>query len=354
MLCLVVVVDHSMTAAGLPHLPQLGEASLGLWSVAGFFALSGYLIFASAERGGFVSFLWRRVLRIFPAFWLCLLLTAFVLAPMVAALLGNPWHPVEAARYVLGNAGLVITQHQVGDSLSGAPYDQLWNVSLWTLQYEFAAYLLTALLVMVLPARWRSWLCFGAVAAAAVLLPQAGRIAALVGGGPVLKVTIGNVLFLAAFYAAGVLMRLWGDRLRLTWPLALTALALVVLAARAGSFLVLGALPFAYLLLFLGGRTDVPLGRRNDLSYGIYVYGFPMTHLLVALGAHRWAEGDLGRALFALLAVLAVLPVAWASWQWVERPALALGGRRTRGPGPKNPGSTSVEPATAQTAEEPR
>jgi peptidoglycan/LPS O-acetylase OafA/YrhL len=64
---------------------------------------------------------------------------------------------------------------------------------------------------------------------------------------------------------------------------------------------------------------------RNDLSYGLYLYGYPVQQVLLAAGvtgasAATWPG-------FAALSVLAVLPFAAASWWCVERPSHAL--RRT-------------------------
>ena len=59
----------------------MGQASLGSLAVGGFFAISGYLIAKSGMSSDVVQFMWRRILRIFPAYWLVLLVTAFLIGP---------------------------------------------------------------------------------------------------------------------------------------------------------------------------------------------------------------------------------------------------------------------------------
>src|ERR1700737_125839 len=87
MLAAAVVVSHSRVL-GFAQLDP-GEVStrhqtdLGKLAVFGFFVLSGYLISGSALRIGMGRFLWHRFLRIFPALWVCLLLLALVMAPLV-------------------------------------------------------------------------------------------------------------------------------------------------------------------------------------------------------------------------------------------------------------------------------
>ena len=51
--------------------------------MGGFFATSGYLIAKNGMSGDVVQFMWRRALRIFPAYWLVPLTTAFVVGPIL-------------------------------------------------------------------------------------------------------------------------------------------------------------------------------------------------------------------------------------------------------------------------------
>lgn len=75
---------------------------------------------------------------------------------------------------------------------------------------------------------------------------------------------------------------------------------------------------------FAGGRVTVRLPLptlRADLSYGVYIYAFPVAQVLVMFG--------LRDPLPLMLAAAAItLPIAAASWFLVERPAIALGHRQ--------------------------
>jgi peptidoglycan/LPS O-acetylase OafA/YrhL len=67
------------------------------------------------------------------------------------------------------------------------------------------------------------------------------------------------------------------------------------------------------------------LRLRTDLSYGVYIYAFPIQQLLVIAGL-----ATLNPLLFALIAAVAVLPVAASSWFLVEKPAMSLKARLRR------------------------
>ena len=82
-----------------------------------------------------------------------------------------------------------------------------------------------------------------------------------------------------------------------------------------------GAVPFAYLLMYLG--ITLPLqavGARNDFSYGMYIYAYPVQLLLViALGPRAVPV-----LVYVLLSVLLAAPLAIGSWFLVERNAMSL------------------------------
>ncbi|HSY08598.1 MAG TPA: acyltransferase [Steroidobacteraceae bacterium] len=57
--------------------------------------------------------------------------------------------------------------------------------------------------------------------------------------------------------------------------------------------------------------------RRNDLSYGVYIYHMPVANTLLAVGLG-------GRAIGFPCAIFATLLCAYASWRLIEKPALHL------------------------------
>ena len=76
----------------------------------------------------------------------------------------------------------------------------------------------------------------------------------------------------------------------------------------------------AYPMLWLGAHLPLDrVGSRNDYSYGVYVYAFPVTVLLTIWGANRW-----GYVPFVLLCIIGTIAFAVASWWLIERRALAL------------------------------
>jgi peptidoglycan/LPS O-acetylase OafA/YrhL len=98
----------------------------------------------------------------------------------------------------------------------------------------------------------------------------------------------------------------------------------VVLAATLlPNYRVLAALPLAYAVIVTGALIhDKRLRLRTDLSYGVYVYAWPVQQLLVISGL-----AVLTPVVFALIATVVTVPLAAISWFVVEKPAISLKSR---------------------------
>lgn len=63
---------------------------------------------------------------------------------------------------------------------------------------------------------------------------------------------------------------------------------------------------------------------RNDLSYGLYIWAFPVQQALIQLGGGSAQSSAL---LYSLAAFAVALLLAAGSWFLVEKPCMALGRR---------------------------
>jgi peptidoglycan/LPS O-acetylase OafA/YrhL len=318
-LAAAVIVSHSWLVNGLGLPPMLGGTDAGLVAVAGFFGISGYLVTASRLRSASLrEYLWHRFLRIYPAFIAVLVLTAFVFAPLSTLIDGRStvdW--ASAGGYVLNNAALFVRQLGIEQTLSNNAYPFVWNLPLWTLFYEAICYLIIGLLVSVVAGHLR-----GPIVCALLALTTSVSLVFELVPGVLASPVFESAASLASFFLAGSLIRLYRDTIPSKASLAVTAALLAVLFAALGVFSPLAALPVAYLLIYLSG-VMTPLngvGRRNDISYGMYVYGFPVQQGLVLF----MGGAAVPIWFFAALAVVVTVPFAWASWLAVESPALRL------------------------------
>ncbi|MFI7484311.1 acyltransferase family protein [Kocuria sp. M1R5S2] len=281
-------------------------------AVNGFFVLSGYLIAESRVRTKFVPYLWRRLLRIYPAFVVSLLAVAFVFAPLAGMIDGSSLNVASAVGFVLGNSDLKISQWGIEGSLTNIPYAGAWNGSLWTLFYEAVAYVAIGLVLsLAVAVRHARWVLPSLFLAVLVFRPLAL--------GP-LDVTTNlylNGLRLAGYFLVGAAIWAWASKWRPTGAqVAVAGLVYTALLATGWADLY-GQLPLAVLLLGLGAAPSSDWTTRTDLSYGVYIYAFPVQQILVLLGTASW-----GVAANSVLVLLLTLPLALMSWKLVEKPAL--------------------------------
>jgi peptidoglycan/LPS O-acetylase OafA/YrhL len=272
----------------------------------------------SRVGNGFAVYVQRRLLRIYPAFVVCLLLTAFVIAPIAFWSTRHTFHGFATSwdsplNYVVSNLGLKMTQYGVASGPEHVPHPKVWDGSLWTLYYEFACYLLVGVL--------SCWAVFRRRALPVVLLLVAVT-AASCGSSDVLRyahnLDLTFMLELAPSFLAGSALYMLRDRasLRCDWA-AGSAVAIALIGTPAT--ISLCAVPVAYLLLWLGSSHRLRrVGRVNDVSYGVYIYGFIVEQLVALYGGRH-----LGHVGYIVVSVVLTLPFAAASWFLVEQPAMA-------------------------------
>ncbi|MBS3180135.1 MULTISPECIES: acyltransferase family protein [unclassified Pseudoclavibacter] len=321
LLATAVIVAHALPMNGFGDPLTL----LGIWAVNGFFAISGYLIAGSRMRLTMRPFMVNRALRIFPAFWVCLVAIAAVFAPVSALLSGSKYEITDAIRYVAVNFGLWIHQKGIAETITTLPIPDQWNSPFWTLIYEFCAYICAALLLSLAIAKKRPLLVVS-IAFAAVLVLQLASYGPL----DLLYKPYLQGVRLAGFFLAGMLVYFAGSRWRPSWWLIVGSALLLALMLVTGLADTAGQLPAAILLLGLGARLPVRLGAKNDISYGMYIWAWPLQQLLVLLGLP--ALGPYGAI---ALSIAVTIPVAWASWKYIEEPAMRLRKRLGTSAGPR-------------------
>lgn len=338
-----VIFAHAYPLGGFGAGPWLtytnNQVSLGSLAVLGFFAISGYLITKSGLNADVLQYLWRRVLRIFPAFWVVLLIGAFVVGPLVWVANGQPLAnyfsrvPGNPFAYVMANWDLSIGAYGVRDVFAATtPYGNevggsVLNGSIWTLIYEWNCYLIIGAAVAL-----------GVLRRARVLIPVVTAVmlvvqalyqtdrGALVALAPILADR--ELINLTLTFMLGATLAVYSQRVVFSNVLGVGAGALTLATLHFGGFLTIGLVAGTYFIMYLAARLPRRLqwiGTKNDYSYGVYIYGFLVQQTVAFFGGHR-----LGYLPFALIALIISLGLAWLSWHIVEKRAMAL---KSWGPG---------------------
>ncbi|ORW12204.1 acyltransferase family protein [Mycobacterium kyorinense] len=345
-----VILSHSfgLTGHGLTGHPAFDQPANQLlrdvW-VDGFFAISGFLITWSwFNKPQIRTYFIARGLRILPGLWVCLIVTAFVIAPIAVAIQGGSaaklllsTAPIE---YVLKNSAVAMLQFDIGGTPSGIPWPHEWNGSLWTLLWEVLCYIAVAVfgVVGLLNRRWFIPTALALTLTWSALLPSwvlslleepadTQRHTDAAKDPTTIALVMQSVAArFAVMFLAGALLYRFRKLIPARWSLVAGSLVIVLAASLLPNYRVLGAIPLAYLIIVSGALVhNKRLRLRTDLSYGVYIYAFPIQQLLVICGL-----GILNPILFAVFAAIATLPLAAMSWFLVEKRALSLKSRFKR------------------------
>jgi peptidoglycan/LPS O-acetylase OafA/YrhL len=311
--CLVFVFHAFLFVPGGAYL-AVGRTSVGMLGVTLFFAISGFLIAQSWQSDPRLGpFAWKRLLRIMPALWVMLLVTTYVMGPLLTEMsLADYVTAPDTHAYFAGGALM-----QPANSLPGVFSGQTVNGALWSLPIEVTAYAMLALLGLAGAMRRRGAVLVLAVAFLALALPVGADGAPA--GAELGLMEPATVHLMAVFLCATVLC-LYRERVPLRASVALALVGLWLASSWTTLQPLTAAIALPYACVFLAYRTPA-IRLRGDVSYGVYLYGAPVQMATVwMLGA-----GVTGPAVIAIAAPV-TFGLALASWRFVEAPCLRLKG----------------------------
>ncbi|MCS6499057.1 MULTISPECIES: acyltransferase family protein [pseudomallei group] len=340
---LLVVVGHAYGIMAREQ-PTLLGPQISVLGLIIFFSISGYLVTRSwANDPSLGRFLIKRALRIFPGLIVAISVTTFIIGPIASGLPLMSYLTSSdtyayllngVLRYTYGLPGLFI-----GNPISGAA-----NISLWSLPVEFSLYLATPLVAVLAMRRHALALALltATLALSSIYLAYYYRGQHPVFYGTDLIAASGMAFFFTsgAFFAA--------SRSKFYLPIACLLFAGWLIEPRyfegilrfPVAMLVAFAIP--YVVLTIGMRSWPIIrraGRFGDVSYGIYLYAFPVQQIIA-----QHLAGKIPVGLSIVLSLVVVIPIAFASWHLVEKRAMKAKGREIS----RQPARTSpVEPNEA-------
>jgi peptidoglycan/LPS O-acetylase OafA/YrhL len=284
---------------------------LGKGNILGI--VSGFLIAQSIQISPSIGvFLWKRFLRIYPGLMACVFLSAFVIAPFFAAD-GVAVGLSRKTEYVLANLFLQDAM-RIPNVLFYASLNDIGSIingSLWTIRLELACYLVLALCAVC-------GLCNLLVALVGLIITSLLVYFDIWPPGSFL----GGLLFCLPSFLGGVLMYFLNSRFKLSGSIAWLCFVGILLVSYAGLLRTFFPLFGSYIVIYLALSPTTWAGaatRFGDLSYGTYLYGWPVEQVV----RYLLGEGATWWAVFGIAFPIA-LGFGWISWQLIEERALRL------------------------------
>lgn len=322
-LSLVVLILHAFANGGGKELTQRvfwevpGMNAIVLSVLPMFFALSGFLVAGSLYRcKTLISFFGLRFVRIYPALAVEVLLTAFLLGPIVTTLpLGEYFTSNGFFRYLVNVTGH--TTVYLPGAFADNPQPHIANGQLWTVPWELMCYIALGLAAIIGGRRSRTILFLGFFLVIVAALLQHGVNTDWTFA-PYQGAVAGRLLVIA--FMAGVVFYAYREYVPVTTPYLLSATVAAVLLF---SFSFMGqyvaVVLTAYITCALGVMNPKRLAllRHADLSYGVFLYHFIVQQTLMyffsSLQTWYWC---------LLLSLPVSIAVAAASWYLVEQPVM--------------------------------
>jgi peptidoglycan/LPS O-acetylase OafA/YrhL len=275
---------------------------------------------------------------------LALAIGALVVAPLIALRehgnLDGFWSgPDGPLQYLRANWWTGLRQFGVHDLFATTtPWGRETGVSVfdgavWSLSYEMLCYVVIGILAVTGVLRNSRRFVLALAALGFVIIAgdywQAGvRIGPIVENYTAVEMPlIGStsyrwLIYLGFLFLLGSIFDVYAEKIPVHDGLGVLSAVVFVGSLVGGGFYVIGFPAFAYLLVWLGVRMPKQLhwiGRKNDYSYGIYIYGFVGQQIFASLGYGRW-----GFLPFVGISMVAAIGAGYLSWHLVEKHAMGL------------------------------
>jgi peptidoglycan/LPS O-acetylase OafA/YrhL len=217
---------------------------------------------------------------------------------------------------------LTLKAPQMEGAFASTPYQAL-NGSMWTIAYEFRCYLLVLALGVIGLLPKRTFVLIGTLVALSLSVlhldfyEHPPHVLLQLLGYPEYS------LRLTGIFGCGALFYLYQDRIQYNWQLASVAgfgmiiLLFSPLMAEIGLAILGGYVLFWFAFNFKSPAL-ASVGQKVDLSYGIYLYAFPVQKLLI------WAYPGISPWLVFVATTVVAALFACASWWLIEKPFLSL------------------------------
>lgn len=318
---LVICMHSALTSYGIGADIALWESPLRPFLrmiVPAFFALSGFLVAGSLLRcKTLVMFAGLRVIRIFPALVVEVILSAFLIGPLLTAVpMWQYFTDPTFFRYLLNMLGDI--HYILPGVFTDNPFPDTVNAQLWTVPWELYCYITLIILGLIGLKRHR-FLAPTAVAGLE-LFHMFGRLYKNHWQYVEITGALPTVLLLCSFLAglSLYLYRDWVPFSRRFGALAFVLLIPMLWFIPFGDYIAVPLLAYAVCVLGLCDPIRVRVIKGADYSYGMYLYGFVIQQTMVHVMPFTrvwWVN--------ILVAVPFAAAFAAMSWHLVEKPFLA-------------------------------
>lgn len=314
-LATIVVIVHTAELSQIESILEVSRYFSSIIAVDSFFIVSGFLIFMSFDNSSSLSsFAIKRVKRIVPAYATVIILTALFLF-FISIQSFSTYFNIEFLRYLFFN---LLTLNFLQPTLTGVFTDnplQAINGALWTIKIEVAFYILVPLIGYLFTKTNKLFTLLTIYTLSisySLLLFWLYNSSSLDIYLKLEKQIFGQL----AFFASGALLYYFYDTFnKKSFQILLIAIILLSIHYYFINIYILYPMALAILIIYFATQFKYlgAFGKYGDISYGLYIWHFPIVQLFV----HYNLFDNL--VLGLILLVVCLVSVSSLSWYFVEK-----------------------------------
>lgn len=317
----LVIFSHAFPLTGNVDLLSSfsnGQTNIGHLSVVIFFVISGYFITQSfVYSNSLIKYMKARVLRIFPALFIALLFTVFVIGALVTSIPFNEYiRNIETYNY-LKAIFLYPMYWNLPGVFENNPFPNSVNGSLWSIPFEFMFYIFVAILGVLFLIRKKVVTTIFVLLCALVFFDYWPFSNTHFWG-----LEIKQILELLLYFCSGMMVFLYKEKIVYSNFLAMLSIVILYLSIYFNGFNEFFVFFGTYLIFYFGYNQKIKTWefyKYGDFSYGIYIYAFPIQQATV-----YYFNGNMSPYLNFIISFIIALLLSIISWYLVENNALKL------------------------------
>lgn len=321
----LVIYQHSFPLGQGGGKDIIAKATNSQWNagalgVAIFFIVSGFLVTQSYLRSNNIfTFAKARVVRIYPGLLAAVILSVFILGPLVTTLSIKDYFLNTMTYDYLKVVKLFPMQWHLPGVFDNNVYKSSVNGSLWTIPFEVLCYFVVGFIGFIGLLRYKTpvlalWIFSMFCLFYYKELWPSGYV--------IFGLQFDTFLRLFTYFSSGMVLFLFKDYIQMNKWFALFSIIMLCLSSYYGGienyFIIFGS----YLVIFFAYTPIWNLSKFSkygDFSYGLYIYAFPIQQLVTYIYGGKTTSYLNFCVSFGLTLLISIF-----SWNFIEKPSLKL------------------------------
>lgn len=327
---ILVIYGHMFPLVNAEGLPFFMGQNIAVNGVCIFFILSGYLVGQSYEKDpNVLRYAIKRCFRIMPGLIVLILITVFIIGPLVTTGSIAEYFASPLIGEYLKNMALRVS-FTLPNVFTSNPYPGYVNGSLWSLSVEMVMYAILPLLIFALKKVRKKYIILTGLALFLIGLRMIIKSSPVLSNMEIYAIGFGSAINVMPYFIIGYLFTVPKIKKFLNLQIAMVLFAffaVVLVPSRITELLAYIVLPY---IVFSFALTVKPVfmnfGIKNDFSYGLFLYGFLSQQIVIYIIAVRM-RAVVPFYVYLLLSFGMAMAFSVFSWKLVENPMQKLSRR---------------------------